>query len=56
MAKSGTTTSCANKMVNASKSGVRSGPATKNVVMGGKSAPKPSAPTGPIKGRNKGGV
>lgn len=54
MKKQGTTTSTANKMVAASKSGVRAGPSNKNVVMGGKSAPAPSGPTDPIKGRVKG--
>ena len=56
MAKKGTTTATASKMTNASKSGVRRGQHTKNVVSGGKSAPAPSGPTAPIKGKDKGGV
>lgn len=56
MAKSCTTNSTASKMVNISKSGVRHGQNSKNVVTGGKPAPAPSGPTAPIKGMNKGGV
>lgn len=56
MAKSGTVTKCASKMVSATKSGVRNGPGNKNVVNGGKSTGKPSGPTGPIKGSDRGGV
>ena len=54
--KKGTTGGTAKSYVNKAGSGVRHGPAVKNVVTGGKSAPKPSAPTGPIKGMDKGGV
>lgn len=56
MKKQGTTTDTASKMVAASKAGIRKGPSTKNVTMGGKSVPAPSGPTGPLKGMNKGGV
>jgi len=56
MAKKGTTTATASKMTNASKSGVRHGQHSKNVVNGGKSTAAPSGPTAPIKGMDKGGV
>lgn len=55
MAKGGKLAGCAAKTVARSKS-VGHGPASKNVVRGGRSAGRPSGPTGPIKGSDRGGV
>lgn len=52
----GTTKGAAKHMMNKSSSGVRHGNSNKNVVNRGKSAGKPSGPTSPIKGMDKGGV
>lgn len=55
MGKSGTVKSAGHAAVAASK-GARHGPASKNVVSGGRSAGRPSAPTAPLKGPDRGGV
>lgn len=54
--KGGTTKAAGKAAINSSKSGVRSGPGNKNISHGANRAPRPSGPTGPIKGRDKGGV
>lgn len=54
--KKGTTTGTAKHMMGQSHSGVKHGQNSKNVVARGKSAGRPSGPTGPIKGMDKGGV
>lgn len=54
--KKGTTTSAGKMAMKQSHSGVRHGPNHKNVVKGGRSAGRPSAPTSPIKGQDRGGV
>lgn len=55
MAKPGTLAANASKAVAASK-GARHGPSNKNVTTGAKRQPRPSGPTAPIKGSDKGGV
>ncbi len=55
MAKKGTTGAKAAAFVDKSRSNYH-GPGNKNVVTSGKSTPKPSGPTSPIKGMDKGGV
>lgn len=52
----GTTMGTAHDMVNTSKAGVRHGPNQKNVQSTAKGRGKPSGPTSPIKGMDKGGV
>lgn len=54
--KKGTLSGTGKAMKNASKSGVKHGPAVKNVKSRGKSAGRPSGPTAPIKGSDRGGV
>ncbi len=56
MYKSGTLIKCANKMVAFTRSGVRNGPGNKNIAHGATRKPRPSGPTAPIKGADKGGV
>lgn len=51
----GTTKGAAKHMMSKSTSS-RHGPSVKNVANRGKSAGKPSGPTAPIKGMDKGGV
>lgn len=51
----GTTQGAAKHMMHKSSS-TRHGPSVKNVVNRGKPAGKPSGPTGPIKGQDRGGV
>lgn len=53
--KTGTTGAKAMKFTEKSRSNYH-GPGNKNVVNGGKPTARPSAPTGPIKGMDKGGV
>ena len=53
--KGGTTEKAGKGAVNRSKSGIKHGPASKNVSTG-KRKPRPSAPTGPLKGPDHGGV
>ena len=54
--KSGTTIGAAKNMMDKSNSGIHHGASNKNVVVRGKSVGKPSGPTSPIKGTDKGGV
>ena len=51
----GTTGKAGKHAVNSSKSGVRHGPSNKNIGSS-KRKPHPSAPTGPLKGPDHGGV
>ena len=54
--KKGTTMSSASHMTNKANSGIRHGPSNKNVKATGKMKGKPSGPTSPIKGSDRGGV
>lgn len=56
MAKKGTTQATAQQFVNTSRAGVRNGPGNKNVTTGADRQGHPTAPTGPIKGYDRGGV
>lgn len=54
--KKGTTMGSGHEAMNRSKAGVKHGPNRKHVVQGGRAAGRPSGPTTPIKGMNRGGV